>query len=289
MRNFSVILLLALVGCAGFEGAPKPLVNPEDEISALQPYFKADQVYAYYAATPGTKQRLNLRNQIVTTRMQGIDLRYLAFERQLDKELRAGDFATDIISIGLTGSAALFGGTQTKAVLAGIDTALKGGKKAYQDDVLIKQTLTILTTQMNAKRKSVGYKIWLGLGQSDAAYPLSLALNQLQDYYYAGTLQGALNATSGETSQQLRIAQANFDTQALKEVSFNPGATENRIRRWLEVEDISLQTQRIKASKKWFGDLKIDLKGYGDFYTYILSGNADAAVLRRMIRKFNIP
>ncbi|MDJ0932061.1 hypothetical protein [Breoghania sp.] len=71
-----------------------------------------------------------------------------------------------------------------------MDTALKGGEKAYRKDVLIEKTLDILTTQMRAERKKIAAQIWQGLSKPDAAYLLSLALSQLNDYAYAGTLPG---------------------------------------------------------------------------------------------------
>lgn len=265
------------------------MVDGEAEISALRPYFNSNEIITYFSKPAGSGQRLELRNQIVSTRMYAIDLRYKDFERRLDKELRGGGFATNIISIALTGTAALFGGAETKAILAGVDTALKGGKKAYQDDVLIEQTLTILTTQMRARRKRVAAKIWQGLTQSDSQYPLPLALSQIGDYEYAGTLRGALKATTEEASQQLDQAQRYFDSNVLKVVEFNPSETGDRVRKWLEVDDTAIKTERIRLVQEWFGKKRINLKGYDNFYTYILSGKADESVLRILINDFRIP
>lgn len=62
--------------------------------------------------------------------------------------------------------------------------------------------MPVLLTKMTALRKEVLVKIYMGLGQSTTDYPLMKALNEVDDYYNAGTIPGAIigiTATAGAT------------------------------------------------------------------------------------------
>ena len=55
---------------------------------------------------------------------------------------------------------------------------------------------------MDATRRTVLAKISEGLAKPDGDYPLVAALSDLQDYYIAGTLNGALNQISKDAGGQ---------------------------------------------------------------------------------------
>lgn len=208
---------LTLAGCASFSGGPDPLVSANDEIAALESSFDSDQVLAYFAAPPGSPTRTNLRNQIVSTRLYALDLRFADYVRDLSKELRGGAFGADALSIALTGAATIIDPSTATTVLAGIDTAIKGARQAFNKEILVEQTLPVLLTQMQADRTRVATQIWYSLAnRSDSEYPLPLALAQLQDYYRAGTIAGALISVNESASQSAAAASEDFSSKVLQ-------------------------------------------------------------------------
>ena len=59
---------------------------------------------------------------------------------------------------------------------------------------------------MDANRKTVLVKIRQGLGQSVANYPLTHAMADLEDYYNAGTIPGALTGINADSGAKGEIA-----------------------------------------------------------------------------------
>src|SRR5262249_46089227 len=116
--------------------------------------------------------------------------------------------ATDLIVLGLNAAGAVVGGAEAKSALAAASGGIVGAKGAVDKDLFYQKTLPALIAQMSAQRKVVLVDIRRGLTLDVDQYPLQQALVDLENYYAAGTIPGAINAIvqdAGATSQTAQL------------------------------------------------------------------------------------
>ena len=172
-----------------------------------------------------------MRNQIVTARMYIADMDYHVYEARLTREMQDEGLLATATSLGLTTSATLFTPPGTKTILSGIATAVTGLDKAYNEKVLLTNTIQALQTQMRADRKTqagvIFAKMFRNTGDtriitSIAEYTLPMALSDADGYYQAGTLASALIGLSKTVAN----ADRNADT-AKSDAGPNPVSVSN--------------------------------------------------------------
>jgi hypothetical protein len=169
--------------------------------------------YAEYASSTGVRRR-ELRDQIVLARMYATDLYYSEYEARLTKERQTVGFYSTVANLALTSSATAVAAKETKTILSAVATGLTGTREAYDKEVLIEKTITILQQAMRTRRKEVKSSIIGKLSSGVDAYPLELALIDLETYYRAGTITGALIDVSAETGERL-IATRGLEEQII--------------------------------------------------------------------------
>jgi len=148
-------------------------------------------------------------------RMRAADTYYYAFEASLIRERQELGFISSIITIGLSGAVPLVSAVDTKNILGAASAGLQGATKAYSDEVLFQKTVQVLATQMRARRDIVASEIIERLRTLDIdAYPLSMALGDVDEYYAAGTIAGALIEIQKTVSAESRSAE-NQKAQAI--------------------------------------------------------------------------
>lgn len=216
MRAATLLLSLmtvGLCGCQSLEGYPRPLESREEALSLVRDDIQPAAVNAYASiaaeAQSGSRdQRLTAkRDQIVRARLYAIDVNYDDFVRGLTGQQKTFAIGADLVSAGLTGAATLAKSATTKTHLTTYASAALGVRSTVDKELFYSKTLPAVVTQMDASRKTVLAKIAEGLAQSNAAYPLTAALADLQDYYTAGTLNGALNQISKDAGVKNAAAQ----------------------------------------------------------------------------------
>jgi hypothetical protein len=207
--SFAVLLL---AGCSSFNGAPSPPTDLAAEVSGLAALHSASTI------SDCIKQPIELqtscRDSIVQSRMIVIDSQYTQFRQHFYGEARWGGFAATITSMALTTTAAFPGvAASTSKILSGIATGVTGTREAFEKDVLIDRTATALETAMDVARNSVALRIRVGLKAPARDYPLAVALSDLEAYYNAGTLLGALasitevvGVEAAKTNNDLKLA-----------------------------------------------------------------------------------
>ncbi len=92
-------------------------------------------------------------------------------------------------------------GAAPKTVIGAISTAFAGAKTEIDQDVYMSSTLQILMNTMESQRLSIRNRIDANMKLIVAAYPTWRAMTDLDDYYRAGTLAGALQYLSASTGQ----------------------------------------------------------------------------------------
>ncbi|WP_187970099.1 hypothetical protein [Aquibium microcysteis] len=183
-------LLCSLYGCATFSAGPARVFNNETECPALRAQFGGPDYGRYLALSP--TDRRDWRNIYVLTAKNCMDRAYTSYAASLANGERAGELIAAITNIGLTQTATLISAVETKDVLTGIASGLTGAKAAYSEKALVRNSIQLVLTQMDASRALIAGQINSKLALSDAAYPLPLAESDLEEYYRAGTLAGAI-------------------------------------------------------------------------------------------------
>ncbi len=197
-----LIAALTLGGCvAALKGFPDRVANTETELTALKPFMNADAIKAYKDAT-GDAKKLK-RDEYVNARISAIDLHFGEFEKALFQEGVGGGIATDWLKLALGGAGTLYAGA-SQALSAAV-TGIEGAKASFDKQAFFANTITTLFAAMDANRKTIHVKIQKGLARPVANYTLTQAFADLEDYYVAGTIPGALisiNADSGAKGEK---------------------------------------------------------------------------------------
>jgi hypothetical protein len=226
------LLVLLATGCSTIRGAPEPSTDLDAEVSGLAALHNAANINTCLSQDVSAQQ--SCRDTIVQARMIAIDARYTQFRHAFYGEARWGSFAATVASLGLT-SAASLSPLSTAHILGAAATGVTGTQAAYDKEVLVDRTANAIETSMDGARGLIAVRIRQGLQRSASNYPLAAALSDLEDYYSAGTLLGALaNITQNAgvqaqtANQELRSVSGFASTSAalyLRNYINPPGAT----------------------------------------------------------------
>jgi len=209
LRNFrackslmSVFLITVLLsGCSAFSGFPQRATDPNKDLQLLESHIGAEAITGCL-----TNPTVSCRNEIITARMHATDIRFSEFEESLFRQTRETGFAATLATLGLTSGAAFAGGI-TSQVLAGVAAFIIGAREAFQKEVLAERTVVAIHTAMRANRARVALRLRTGLTQPIDQYPLALGLSDLNDYYNAGTVLGALIGITETVGVEARKAE----------------------------------------------------------------------------------
>ncbi len=197
------LLGLMMSGCLSIEGGPPRLFSVAEEADVARVRVRGWEE-TYYNVPPNKA----VRNEIIAARMREIDSFYYSFEASLIRERQEVGLVSTIISIGLSGAVPLVSAVATKNILGAASSGLQGATKAYSDEVLFQKTVQVLATQMRARRAIVASDIVTRMRTLDVAtYPLSMANSDLDEYYAAGTIAGALIEVQKTVSAEAKIAE----------------------------------------------------------------------------------
>jgi hypothetical protein len=221
-------LTLLAAGCASVQPGPDRSNPIEADIAYTRPLAELDLTY-FLQQHP--QNQASIRNQIVTARMYQADIAYNYYEARLTNEIQKEGLLATATSLGLTTSATLLTPPGTKTILSGLATTVTGLDKAYNEKVLLANTMQALQTQMRADRKTraaaIFAKMLRNVGNTKvptpiAEYTLPMALSDADAYYQAGTIASALIGLSKT------VANAEQNADAAKgEAGPNPGAVAN--------------------------------------------------------------
>lgn len=275
IRAFSLLLGLLLSGCNSIEGGPPRLFSVEEEAAVARGRVKFWEDSYYGNAVAPSKFN---RNEIIAARMREIDSYYFAFEASLIRERQELGFVSSIVSLGLTGAVPLASSLGTKNALGAAATFVQGGSKAFSDEVLFQKTVQVLATQMRARRAFVAADIITRMRTLDLdAYPLSMALGDLDEYYAAGTIAGALIEIQKTVGTESRAAED--AKSAVMEVKFAPTTS---LGARIQAFALSSSDNRARVSS-W-----LDQNGGGMPRAFFIRSGSPA-LQSQMIRDLSIP
>ncbi|HZZ42739.1 MAG TPA: hypothetical protein VFE58_07360 [Tepidisphaeraceae bacterium] len=232
IRLFIVSLLaIILTGCstAEFGGAPPPSFDVDKDLAQLSKQFDEPNAIPSFYANPS----VDARNKFIGGRLTLMNIRYIQFIRHVTNDRQALESATDILVIGLNVAGAATGGATEKTVLSAISAGILGSKAVIEKEYFYEKTMPALIAAMNAQRKAALVPILQGSKTNSLQdYPFEQAVSDLNDYYLAGTLLGAVQAIEADAGKKETDQNA-----ALEDIRLSPAyeATTEQLRRQLTV------------------------------------------------------
>jgi hypothetical protein len=189
-----LVLTVVLAACqASLQAYPErpfdnTVVKTIDSVQVAQEFYRL----------PTEDQRREYRNGLIAVRIAAIDIAYRLFEEQLFHEGTIRNIATDWALLGLAGAGATVGSSGTQEILAAISGGLVGARGAFDKNALFDRALPSLIAKMEASRQSVQERLLNGMQLDTNAYGIIPALSDLETYYSAGTLPGAILNVAGD-------------------------------------------------------------------------------------------
>ncbi len=215
-RTLKPALLACLLSVSCTMYKPKPYIPP----SVFKNQYLADVstpnlLQSYNAMPQGTdaekQAKVARRNQILQELIALIDNNYAVFESRYYGSDASVNFAGDVANLGLTGISSVTGTAHLKSVLSAIAAGSTGIKTSYEKNFYDQQTRSAVVEKMRATRATqlaliqdqnhmkapvicpaAGCPAPAGGGTPVAPYSLETGLSDVQAYYQAGTIIGAL-------------------------------------------------------------------------------------------------
>ncbi len=226
----ALALLVPLAACGTFKNVagPSPAFSIDSDIKQFsEKYASSTSITEYYTKPAGEARR----NEFVVGRLTLYNLQYIKFIHGFAIDRAQSQASFDITNLTLGVANSLVGGEADHAALTAATTLLGGSRVAIDKAFFADQAVPALVTQMNASRQAALVPILEGLKQKEDVYGLPEALVDLQKYYEAGTIQGALMEVQVAASMKKNVADRQIE--ALRSQRFQEDAASKRIGRWI--------------------------------------------------------
>jgi hypothetical protein len=203
---FAVLFVIgsAAAGCKGprFAGAPPPAYDVDKDIKELEGVFGQSTSITNFYSNPTEAER----NKFITGRLVLINLNYYKWLRNVTADKQLLDSASDILVLSLNLAGAAVGSTEAKTILAAVSAGVAGSKTVVDKYYFYEKTVPALAATMNAQRKQALITLIKGLDMDQQHYSFEQALADLNDYYQAGTFQGAINTIQADAGAKEKAA-----------------------------------------------------------------------------------
>jgi hypothetical protein len=187
--------------------APIPEKNLKQYRAHLVRDISAPDLLEKYDDLPETtdsdsRTKLATRNRLIREYVWLVDDSYHKFELDYYRSDATVNFASDALNIGLAGLASVTGTAHVKSVLAAIAAGTTGIKSSFEKHFYDQQTRTVIVQKMRAMRTEQISVIEDHLRLPLEQYDLAMGMEDVSQYYTAGTVLGALQGISGSAASQ---------------------------------------------------------------------------------------
>jgi len=207
------ITVIGLVGCASTSPRIPKAVDYDNALTMYSTNTFTDDLAKYRSAfeTGNTNVATRLRDAMIQRIRVEIEINYRQFELSLFSSRATFATGADWVELGLAGAATITGGEHAKTVLAGILTALKGGRLSVDKNWFREKTTETIISAMQAERNKKLLLITGKMAANEAMhYTFEEAWADLVDYFYAGTLEAGIQALAVETGKAAANAKDDF-------------------------------------------------------------------------------
>jgi hypothetical protein len=227
---FSRLLIISMVfvisSCSSISGYPDRAESTEAKLVKLQEkYFLPNvDVLEIYQGKNGDAQQ-KYRNTVIHGRILALDMQFSLFKEAIYSEGISSNLTFDIAGV-ITGAAGAYSThTQTSRVLSALSGGIAGSQTAINKNLYFEHTMPALLALMDSQRKNIRTEIIRGLTQPVLIYSLGEALSDLERYYDAGSIPGAIATITATAGQELQ--QATEKLSIIRDKSFvDPKAAE---------------------------------------------------------------
>lgn len=230
-----IVLLTALQGCASFQGSPE--WDAAVDLKAADPLY-ATAVDDFYKAS---SDREAVRNRFIEARAALIDHRYRVYKDSLYGQRVGTAVGTDIATLTLNTLGAAVSSVDAKTAANALSAGFIGSKASIDKNVYFDRTLPALLSQMDGARAQWRARLLAGMLLSAEQYSLMQAASDLDAYFHAGTVPGALAAIT---------TQASVSQQAAEKTLSDRLPSEDEIRRLLQGEGFAVVQRANTPSAK---------------------------------------
>ncbi len=197
-------ILIYMSGCVSMAGYPERSGDVGAQLKQLDLYHDPN-VFTKYDNLKNEQERRMWRDDVVFGRIRAIKLHFQVFQKTLNAERTNLNISSDFTVIGLNTAGTLIPSAATKTVLATLSGGLIGAKGSIEKNLYYEQTIPVLFSKMESMQKERLVTIQNGLRLDTTEYSLQQALVDVENYYMAGTIPGAIMGiaqTSGAESEK---------------------------------------------------------------------------------------
>ena len=224
IRSALLPAVMSLGACASFQGQPDPVLGNSVAsgmngvvMSSAFGLFR-DHVSAAYNSPDsedrciaiGTRMTCGLsqeqyRNYVIGAYLATANDRYGSFTRRLRIQSRGSTFALDVAGLAASSGASI-ASEGTANVLGAIGSFLSGTRSNISRELYFDRTVPALIGAMEAERTRLSAIILTGLRKPVGEYPLESALNDVQAYEQAGSLDTAIQSLTTAAGEEVEEA-----------------------------------------------------------------------------------
>ena len=250
MFRILVLILVATVvgGCSSISGIPERSVDVKTELKALKPYFDPGVINTYDSKSTDSEKKA-YRNEVLSARIRAIDLNFNEFIKNLSTENKDLNIGTDSATLVLGAAGAVSTVSSTQAIISATSATVTGAKSSIDKNAYYDSTLVALVSQMQANRQTQLVAIYSGMDKGVDAYPLMRALVDIENYFQAGTIIGAVNEINKQAGE--------IKTEADKEISeilkspYKKDEAGDMIKKFIKTDGKTVNSANEEKVKSW--------------------------------------
>jgi len=265
--TFLISLSLILTACATIRGGPETPRPPTE--AASDPIYLIDkETLGAYDKITDPDNRKAKRNEIIDERILEIDNQFSAYETDLWREGIGAGIGTDWLQLTLSGLTATVGGEAFKSAVGAASTGILGAKSSFDKRVYFEKTIPAIMAQMVAEREKILAVIEANKQRSVTEYTLFAALSDLNNYYRAGTLPGAIQVIAIDAgAKEARAEQEIKNIRAARYIKDDAG---DRLREFWKPDGKNIDKTNEKLLKDWMQKNGLST-GAGDITLFLRS------------------
>ena len=217
---FGAAVMALSTGCDNSKGhLGSPFAPKEPVVFAFAPYTLADydtdnREYISKMGVDNVDAATRIRNRMISRIRRDIEFNYRRYELDIFAGRAAFDTFADFAKLGLSLAGTVTGGEVTKTVLAAVATTAQGAHLSVSKNFFREKTTQVIVSSMRAAREDLLNDIVKKMANLKAdSYSFDEAFTDLVEFFYAGTLHGAIQqiaSTEGEKVERAKEARRNI-------------------------------------------------------------------------------
>ena len=202
---------LLLMGCVKNRPRMPAAINPANHVGEYKlTDFQTDLATyrGFMSATPPNLPAARRQRDMMINRiMVDTEGDYKEYEITVFADRAKFDTAGDILELGITAATTVSNGARVKTVLAAALSGVTGSRLSYDKNFYREKTTEIIISKMQASRTVIKNQIVDKMTSLDAdRYPFEEAWIDLIDFFYAGTVEGGLEALAVDAGSSAKAA-----------------------------------------------------------------------------------